>query len=289
MSYVSYLKREQYGSRPLLFGPYFTAQPIGIKEGSPLYKKGKDRYEIRDRSFEYEYPPNSQTILPRIWSSDPQHATAYRQSLGLAEGEQPTFTDNMKFMFEHQIGWMYVRYFFFNFAGRESDLQDADWLGLTDWFEELPTSLAENRAHNNFFMVPFVLGLIGMFYQSSNNTRSFVVVVLLFILTGVALVVYLNSPPTEPRERDYIYAGSYYAYSLWIGFAVIAIAQSIVRFTKSLKTAAVVATLICMPAPILMGYTRMGRSRQVRPLLLCRLCSKLFTVMCPEWHTVYRW
>ena len=253
MSYVSYLKREQYGSRPLLFGPYFTAQPVGIEDGSPIYKKGKDRYEIRDRGFEYIYPPNSQTILPRIWSSDPQHAAAYRQSLGLAEGEQPTFTDNLRFMFEHQIGWMYVRYFFFNFAGRESDIQDADWLGLNGWFEELPAALAENRAHNNFYMVPFVLGLIGMFYQSSNNTRSFVVVALLFVLTGVALVIYLNSPPTEPRERDYIYAGSYYAYCLWIGFAVIAIAQTLVRFTKNLKTAAVVATLLCSSAPILMA------------------------------------
>jgi tetratricopeptide (TPR) repeat protein len=253
MSYVSYLKREQYGSRPLVFGPYFTSQPVNMTEGAPIYKKGKDRYEIKDRKFEYVYEPNSQTIFPRIWSSDPQHASAYRQNLGLAEGEKPTFTDNMRFMFQHQIGWMYVRYFFFNFAGRESDIQNADWLGLTGWFEKLPPILAENRARNNFFMIPFALGLIGMFYQSANNTRSFVVVALLFVLTGVALVIYLNSPPTEPRERDYIYAGSYYAYCLWIGFAVIGMAEAFVKFTKSLKVAAVIATLIGLSAPALMA------------------------------------
>jgi len=253
MTFVSYLKREQYGSRPLVFGPYFTASPIAVEEGAPIYKKGKDRYEIKDRKFDYVYEPGSQTIMPRIWSSDPQHASAYRENLGLSEGEQPTFGDNLRFLFEHQIGWMYVRYFFFNFAGRQSDIQNADWLGVTSWFEKLPTALAENRGHNNFFMVPFVLGLIGMFYQSSNNTRSFVVVGLLFVLTGVALVIYLNSPPTEPRERDYIYAGSYYAYCLWIGFAVIAMAETFVRFTKNLKTAAVIATIIGLSSPILMA------------------------------------
>lgn len=253
MSYVSYLKREQYGSRPLLYGPYYTSQPISMTEGAPIYKKGKDRYEIKDRKFEYVYEPNSQTILPRIWSSDPQHVSAYRENLGLAEGEKPTFSDNLRFMFQHQIGWMYVRYFFFNFAGRESDIQNADWLGLSGWFEKLPPILAENRARNNYFMIPFVLGLIGMFYQSSNNTRSFVVVGLLFVLTGVALVIYLNSPPTEPRERDYIYAGSYYAFCLWIGFAVIGMAELFVKFTKNLKVAAIIATLIGMSAPALMA------------------------------------
>lgn len=254
MSFVSYLKREQYGSRPLLYGPYFTAQPVNMVEGAPIYKKGKDRYEVKDHKFEYVYEPNSQTILPRIWSSEPSHAAIYRENLGLSEGQKPSFVDNLTFMFQHQIGWMYVRYFFFNFGGRESDIQNADWLAPTGWFEKLPTALAENRGRNNFFMIPFVLGLVGMFFQSSTNTRSFVVVALLFVLTGVALVVYLNSPPTEPRERDYIYAGSYYAYCLWIGFAVIAIAETLVRFTKNLKTASVVATVLCLSAPVLMAF-----------------------------------
>lgn len=253
MSFVSYLKREQYGSRPLLYGPYFNAEPVDMKEGGNIYYKGKDKYEIKDRRFEYVYPPNQQTILPRIYSSDPSHQEVYRQSLGLRPNENPTFVDNIKFMIDHQIGWMYVRYFFFNFAGRESDNQNADWVGVSDWFKKLPAQLAENKAHNNFFLIPFALGLIGLFYQSINNTRNFVVVALLFILTGVALVIYLNSPPTEPRERDYIYAGSYYAFCIWIGFSVIAIAELLVKFTKSLKTAAITATLIGLTAPAIMA------------------------------------
>ncbi len=255
MTFVSYLKREQYGSRPLLYGPYFTSQPVAAKEGSANYKKGKDKYEVKDRKFEYEYEPNSQTILPRVWSSDPDHAEIYRENLGLSEGEKPTFGDNLKFMFQHQIGWMYVRYFFFNFAGRESDIQNADWLSPLNWFEKLPPVLAENKARNNFFMVPFILGLIGMFYQSVHNTRNFAVLALLFVLTGVALVIYLNSPPTEPRERDYIYAGSYYAFSLWIGLAVIGMADAFLKFTKSLKSSAVLATAIGLVAPALMAFS----------------------------------
>lgn len=253
MSFVSYLKREQYGSRPLLYGPYFTAQPVDYIEGAPIYKKGKDKYEIKDRRFEYKYRDEDKTLLPRVWSSDPDHVSIYRERLGLREGEKPSFVQNMYFMFDYQIGTMYMRYFMFNFAGRESDVQGSDWLRPTHWFDKLPPILAENKGRNNFFMIPFVLGLIGMFYQAVNNTRNFVVVALLFVLTGVALVVYLNSPPTEPRERDYIYAGSYYAFCFWIGFAVIAMAETFVKFTKNLKTAGIIATLIALPAPVLMA------------------------------------
>lgn len=253
MSFVSYLKREQYGSRPLLYGPYFYAQPIDMEEGDNIYYKGEDKYELKDRKFEYVYAPEDQTLLPRIWSSDPSHVQIYRDNLGLRPNEKPTFFDNIRFMIDHQVGWMYVRYFFFNFAGRASDIQNADWIGLFSWFKELPAELENNKGRNNFFLIPFVLGLVGMFYQSVNNTRNFVVVTLLFILTGVALVIYLNSPPTEPRERDYIYAGSYYAFCFWIGFAVIALAEWLTRVTKNLKTAAIAATLIGLTAPAIMA------------------------------------
>ncbi|HEX8040312.1 MAG TPA: DUF2723 domain-containing protein, partial [Chryseosolibacter sp.] len=266
MSFVRYLKREQYGSRPLLYGQYFTAQVEGYEEGEPIYVKGKDKYEITDRKISYKYSPQDQTILPRIWSTDPQHQEVYRDLLGLRKGEKPNFfTDNLYYMFSHQIGWMYVRYFFFNFAGRESDNQNARWIAPAQWFEKLPTSLAENKGRNNFFMIPFVLGLIGMFYQSVHNTRNFVVVALLFILTGVALVVYLNSPPTEPRERDYIYTGSYYAFSFWIGFAVIALADVLKKITPNLRTCAIIATAVCLSAPVLMakdGWDDHNRSKR---------------------------
>lgn len=253
MSFVRYLKREQYGSRPLAFGQYFTAEIQGYVQGDPVYTKGKDKYEITDRKMEYKYDPTAMTIMPRIYSTDPDHQQRYREILNLKEGENPTFTDNIWFMMKHQIGWMYMRYFMFNFAGRESDIQNADWLGPRGWFENLPSELAQNKGHNNFFMIPFLLGFLGCVYHLYRDSRNFAVVGLLFILLGVALVVYLNSPPTEPRERDYIYAGSYYAFCFWIGFAVIALAEFLGRFIKSARTAAVVATLVCLPAPALMA------------------------------------
>ncbi len=254
MSFVSYLKREQYGSRPLLYGPYFYARPNGYKEGSNNYYKGKDKYEVRDRKFEYTYDSKDQTLLPRIWSPDPSHQEIYRDELGLRKNQKPNWiTHNLGFMFSHQVYHMYIRYLMFNFAGRASDYQNADWLRPGDWFKDLPEQLATNKARNNFFMIPFLLGLVGFFYQSYANTKNFVVVSLLFILTGVALVIYLNSPPTEPRERDYIYAGSYYAFSFWIGFAVIALSEWLLPVFKRLRTSAIIATLIGLTAPALMA------------------------------------
>jgi hypothetical protein len=226
---------------------------VDIKEGAPQYRKGKDKYEIAERKISYVYDPTQMTILPRIYSTDRQHQALYRSKLGLREGEKPTFSDNIRFMFSHQIYWMYIRYFMFNFAGRETDEIGGDWLGPNSWFEDLPEMVSYNMARNNFFMIPLIIGIIGIFYQSTHDKKNFAVVGLLFVLTGVALVVYLNSPPSEPRERDYIYAGSYYAFSFWIGFGVIAIANTLNRFIKNHKATAVAATLIGLAAPGLMA------------------------------------
>lgn len=251
MSFVSYLKREQYGSRPLLYGQYFTARLIDIKKGAPEYRKGKDKYEISDYKRELVYEPGQQTILPRIYSTDPAQVQNYRSMLGLREGQKPTFGDNMRFMFTHQIGTMYFRYFLWNFAGRESDEQGADWLKPSMWGDNIPDSLA-NKGRNNFFMIPFILGLIGLFYQTVYDSKNALVAGFLFVLTGVALVVYLNGPAAEPRERDYIYAASYYAYCFWIGFAVIAIGKGMLSKLGP-KVAAIAATLIGLTAPVIMA------------------------------------
>jgi hypothetical protein len=250
MTFVRYLKREQYGSRPFLYGPYFTAQLTEINEGAPIYTKGKDKYEITDRKLEYVYEPGSETILHRAWN--PEYKAAYQSIMGLREGEQPTFTQNIKYMFQHQIGTMYVRYFFWNFAGRASDEQGAHWLSPVDWFDKVPQQLEANRGRNNFFMIPFVLGLIGMFYQFVRDTKSFAVVGMLFFLLGVAIVIYLNSPPEEPRERDYIYAGSTYAFTFWIGMAVLALADWLAKPFRAARTAAIAATAIGLLAPGIM-------------------------------------
>ncbi|MFT7031411.1 MAG: hypothetical protein ACJA2C_002812, partial [Marinoscillum sp.] len=218
LSFVSYLKREQYGSRPLFKGQYYTAELIDQVQGSPTYVKGKEKYEIKDYSLEQIYDPKHSTILPRMYSNAPQHVTRYQEITGLQPGEKPSFSDNIYFMVTHQIGTMYMRYFLWNFAGRASDIQDASWVGLNGAFDnELPEALAKNKGRNIYYALPLLLGLLGVFIQYKKDKKYFSVTLLLFILTGVALVLYLNSPPIEPRERDYIYSGSYYVFAIWIG------------------------------------------------------------------------
>lgn len=254
MSFVKYLKREQYGSRPLLHGQYFTARPVDTKEGAPEYIKGKDKYEISGRNRSYVYDPEHTTILPRMYSSDPRHVERYREVANLREGEKPSFVDNLTFMVKHQMGWMYMRYFLFNFAGRQSDIQDANWLSPFDAFDDVPQALAENKGRNNYFMIPVILGLIGMFYQVRKDRKNFAVVAMLFFLTGLALILYLNSPPIEPRERDYIYAGSYYAFAIWIGFSVMALAEGFSKILSNKRSATIAASAICFIAPAIMAH-----------------------------------
>lgn len=249
MSFVRYLKREQYGSRPLVTGPYFTSQLIDFKEGGFTWKKGAEKYEPAEKKMEYVY--DEEHLLPRMWSSD--YGDSYRRIMNLREGEKPTFSENIAYLFKHQIGTMYGRYFMWNFAGRESDEPGANWLRPAQWSEQLPKVLAENRGRNNFFMIPFFLGLLGMYFQAVKDVKNFSVVALLFVMLGVAIVVYLNSPPDEPRERDYIYAGSYYAFCFWIGFAVIGLADLLKPLLKNHRLAATVATLLCLSAPVVMA------------------------------------
>ncbi len=253
VSFVSYLKREQYGSRPLLYGQYFDAEIVNQKEGAPVYVKGKDKYEIADHKIEYEYDPKRSTILPRAYSSDPRHVESYRQWMGLKDDEVPNFVDNMVFMIRYQIGYMYMRYFMWNFAGRDSDIQGSTWLSPLDAFKDVPPIYANNKAHNNYFMLPLLLGIIGMFFQYKKDPKDFAVVAMLFFLTGIALVLYLNSPPVEPRERDYIYVGSFYAFAIWIGMGTMAIGNWLMQKMNNKVSAPILATAITLIVPIIMA------------------------------------
>ncbi|WP_031525784.1 glycosyltransferase family 117 protein [Dyadobacter crusticola] len=265
LSFVSYLKREQYGSRPLLFGPSFVSRPVSQKRGAPMYRKQNGKYAIYDYRPEYEYEPGSSMLLPRMYSTQPGHPQLYQQLTGLAEGQKPTMGHNLSFMFSYQIGHMYWRYFLWNFVGRESDEEGAGNLLPWDISKKYPEPIENNKAHDNFFMLPFLLGLFGIVMMYFRQKRDLLVLGLLFILTGVALVVYLNSPPTEPRERDYIYVGSFYIFCIWIGFGVLAIADAISKFIGNSSTRAIAATGIAMVVPVIMvakGWDNHNRSHR---------------------------
>lgn len=253
ISFVSYLKREQYGSRPLAYGQYFTADLVAQEQGAPVYEKGEDKYVVTDYKLENIYDPKKSTIFPRAYSTQGNHVELYRQWMGLRPNESPNFIDNLTFFFRYQLGHMYMRYFMWNFVGRESDIKDAGWLMPWESKDDVPEPLASNKARNNFYMLPLLLGLLGVFYQYRRDVKGFAVVSLLFILTGIALVVYLNSPPVEPRERDYIYVGSFYVFAMWIGFGVMAVAQFASQFIKSKIAAGAAATVVCLLVPIIMA------------------------------------
>jgi len=254
LSFVSYLKREQYGSRPLFSGQYYTAQVVDQEQGDPIYVRGENKYEIKDYKLEYVYDPKHTTILPRMYSSAEPHKRKYMEITGLKPGEKPSFTDNIYFMITHQLGTMYMRYFLWNFSGRSSDIQDANWIGLNGAFDtDLPDLIKDNKGRNIYYSLPLLLGLLGVFIQYKKDKKYFAVTLLLFFLTGAALVLYLNSPPVEPRERDYIYSGSYYVFAIWIGFGVLAIYDLLGLALKNKKALAVASMILGLAIPTVMA------------------------------------
>jgi len=250
ISFVRYLKREQYGDRPLIYGHTYESERVNVEVGAPVYRKAETEYEIYDYKSTPVYEEGSKMILPRIYSQQPGHKELYRTWIGLAPNEKPTLADNFKYMFVYQFGHMYFRYFMWNFAGRESDDKEAGF--MTPWEDigvDLPEDLARNKARNNFYMLPLLLGLIGIFFQYKKDKNNFWVLLLLFFLTGLGLVLYLNSPPVEPRERDYIYVGSFYVFTIWIGFGVLAIYDTL----KKVKMNHIIATVLGLIIPAIMA------------------------------------
>lgn len=272
ISLLGYLDREQYGDWPILYGPYFTAQPTGIKETGNIYEKGKDRYEVVGKKTKYTYASADMHLFPRVWDNNnsQHHVDFYRDWLGLAPNEQPDFIDNIKWFLGYQIGWMYMRYFLWNFSGRQNDIQglgnprDGNWITgisfLDNWRlgdqSKMPDSLKHNQAHNRLFALPLILGLIGLFFQLNRRMTDFIVVLLLFFFTGLAIVIYLNQAGPQPRERDYAYVGSFYAFAIWIGLGVLWVYEKMLAVFKH-KTlfSATCTTLLCLLAvPVLMAF-----------------------------------
>jgi hypothetical protein len=268
ISFVSYLKREQYGDRPLLLGPFFSANRPKYKQGAPLYRKDEKlkKYVVYGHKDEAEYDKKDLRLFPRIYSTQPSHISAYKQKLGLKDGQKPTMYHNLKFLFTHQLGHMYARYFLWNFAGRESDLQDAHALSPGEWFaKDIPASIKESKGRNNYFMLPLILGLIGMVFHFFSNKKDATIVAMLFFFTGIAIILYLNQPPIEPRERDYTYTGSFYAFAIWIGLGVLGLMDLLKNIIKNNTARSAFATVICLIVPGIMaaeGWDDHDRSRR---------------------------
>jgi hypothetical protein len=253
LNFLSYLRREQYGSRSLLYGPVFTARPVDQKQGAAIWKKEGNRYVAFDHQPEYIYAPGDEMLFPRVYSSQQNHPALYRQMLGLAEGQKPTMGDNLKYMFSYQLGHMWWRYLMWNFAGRESDEEGAGYLLPWSSDQNVPDLLRTNKARDNFYMLPFALGLLGITFQYFRRRRDFLIVGLLFLFTGIALQIFLNSPPSEPRERDYIYVGSFYFFAIWLGLGVMSVAEGLRAYLKSdmMRNGLVVG--LSLLVPVMMG------------------------------------
>lgn len=267
MRLLPYLNREQYGERPLLRGPSFDAKPIGVKS-EERYGRVGDRYAVVDEKVDYEYSPVGQTLFPRMGDYSQDRPRLYRQWIDKPSGE-PTFGDNLEFFWRYQLGWMYWRYFMWNFSGRQNgeqgyyswDPSSGNWITGFDFIDEgrignqkeLPEFQKNNQANNKYYMIPFLLGLFGMFFHYQRRPRDFAAIMALFIITGIGIIVYSNQPPNEPRERDYVLAGSFFTYAIWIGLSVVALFDLLSRrLNLSMMLAAPIATIVALSAPLLM-------------------------------------
>ena len=264
---LSYLNREQYGDRPLLYGQDFNAQFEKYENTTEIYTKRGDKYVCVGHRFKPVFKANGCRVFPRMYSREAEHISVYKDFGGMkASQKKPTGLNNIKFFVNYQLNWMYWRYFLWNFSGRQNDIQGhgntihGNWItGFDAWDNArlgdqslLPEYLKNNKGHNRYFMLPLILGLIGLIYQLWKNTKDWWIVSLLFILTGIAIVVYLNQTPIQPRERDYAYAGSFYAFAIWIGLGAAAIYELFKKFTPG-AVAGIVALLICAPVPYIMA------------------------------------
>ena len=298
ISMLSYLKREQYGSWPLLYGPYYMAKPYDMTEGTPIYYKDykKGKYVVAGKNpGEYIYDENVQTLFPRMWNGSKKtftktyeryidktnmRVTTQMTPRGTSERVMiPTFGQNLRFFIDYQCGWMFWRYFMWNFVGRQNDtegqgeLEHGNWVSGIGFIDnprlgnqsDLPRNM-QNPAHTEYYFLPLILGLVGLFYQLKYDPKNCWVVFLLFFMTGIAIIMYLNQTPYQPRERDYSYAGAFYAFAIWMGFGVLGIINGLNKVVNNQRVATYIATVSCLFVPILMaaqgweGHNRSGKT-----------------------------
>ena len=273
---IRYLSREQYGSTPLVYGQYFDA-PYDIEKTTYWAPMG-DKYIKADGPGDIKYESTGKMLFPRMWNgSDQKYIQFYQSYMGDggskvagAQHKKPTFLQNLTFFFDYQMNWMYWRYFMWNFAGRQNDIHSpspgeimtGNWESGIDFIDhwrlgdqsDAPAYLKENKAKNHYYMLPLLLGIIGIFFQFARDKRGSWLTFLMFFMTGIAVVIYLNQPPYQVRERDYAYAGSFYSFSIWIGLAVAAVYSWIrEKAPKADVAAASAVTVLLLGVPALMA------------------------------------
>lgn len=278
---LPYINREQYGERALINGPDFTF------DGQPKYDQEEryglvndDHYEIVDYKLSTSYKAKDKSFFPRMSDNTMGRPKIYRQWINKKTGK-PTFGDNLGFFFNYQIGWMYVRYFMWNFVGRQNgtqgfynwDEKDGNWLSGIGPIDSarlynqssLPETIKNNFQRNTYYFIPFILGLLGMIFHFSKKKKDFLALLVLFIITGIGIIVYTNQPPNEPRERDYVLVGSFFTYCMWLGMGVLFLFQFI-RTKIAGNTSAIAAGAIGLAAPLLLvtqnfdDHSRMNQS-----------------------------
>ncbi|BAV05255.1 glycosyltransferase family 117 protein [Filimonas lacunae] len=271
MSLVGYLGREQYGDFPLLYGQKFTAQPVDYKEGATKYQRADGKYVTIGKDMKYVYAPEDKMVFPRMWdaSNDQGHADYYAYFMGIGKNKDgtyeraPDFLDNIRYFAGYQNYFMYLRYFLWNFSGKQNDVQgvfagnvrDGNWITGIGFIDNImygdqslmPDSMKNNKAHNRLFALPLILGLLGLFFHFRKRGDDALVTMLLFFFTGFAIVVYLNQAGYQPRERDYAYVGSFYAFAIWIGLGVLKVQEWLTKAVNQ-SMAASLATVVCLLA-----------------------------------------
>ena len=264
---LSYVNREQFGSQPLLFGPDYNSKVVKYNKKGDAYaatkKNGKDEYVVVGKKIEPEFERTR--FFPRIWESNqPEHAQFYKQYLELGDNDEPTSKDNFSFFMGYQMNWMWWRYFMWNYAGRQNDYEGQGEAKNGNWItgikaidksrvgdlDLLPDGFRNNKARNELYLLPLALGIMGLVYQFNRDKRNGFVVFLLFFFTGIAIGIYLNMPPLQPRERDYAFAGATYAFAIWIGLGVLMAQQWLRKVAKDpmASAAAIILCLVAVPS-----------------------------------------
>ena len=281
---LGYLNREQYGDRPLVYGRYYNTPLEKYDDDKPYYIQKNGKYVIADMRQEPVFDSNLSTIFPRMYSREEGHIEAYKQwgdikgrkvQVTDEEGQRktiqiPTFGENLTFFFRYQVNQMYFRYFMWNFSGRQNDIQSQGEVMNGNWItginavdsyrlgdqKNLPQEFKNNKARNALYMLPLILGIMGilfMYNRGADGRKDLWVVFLLFFMTGLAIVLYLNQAPLQPRERDYAYAGSFYAFTIWIGIGVLALYEGLKKYLPDTSSAGIAAVLSLLLVPTIMA------------------------------------